>query len=209
MRTNALLLSVALAAGGTAMAQGTFSKNIVGYVNVTVPTSLVMIANPLNNGGNTVEEVVKINGEGELSLYHFTGTGYEVSEGLADEGETIWFAGGDIVVEPGGGFFAVATGGAAATITFVGEVAVGKSVAIPQGLSIVSSALPKAGGLDDLEFPDTVEGLIYQWGPGGYSAVDVFEGFFEPSVPQVGVAESFWVANTLASTSWVNSFTIE
>lgn len=209
MRTNALLLSVALAAGGTAMAQGTFSKNIVGYVNVTVPTDLAMLANPLNNGGNTVEEVIKLNDDGGLILYHFTGAGYEISEAIADGGETFWLTGGDIEIAPGGGFFAVSTGDDAVGITFVGEVAVGKSVPIASGLSIVSSALPKAGGLDELEFPETVEGLIYQWDGQSYSSVDVIEGFFLPETPVVGVAESFWVSNTAASTSWMNSFSIE
>jgi hypothetical protein len=196
MRTNALLLSVALAAGSTAMAQGTFSQNIVGYVNKTVPAdSLVMISNPLNNGGNTVEEVIKT--DGSLTLFHFIGGNFVSSESLDGE----WIDGGDIVIAPGGGFYATSTGGEAATITFVGEVAVGGSVEIPGGLSIASSVLPQAGELTDLMYPAGTE-TIFQFINGNFVSADAFDGEFLGDIPNVQVAESFWVLNDEGAKTW-------
>ena len=60
MRTKTILLTAAvLAAGlGASVAQSVFSVNAVGYVNVTIRPGYNLIANPLNNGGNTVSEVL-------------------------------------------------------------------------------------------------------------------------------------------------------
>jgi hypothetical protein len=198
MRTNALLLAAAVVAGGSLLAQTT-SKNIVGYVNKTVPKDqFVLIANPLNNGGNTVAEVIKISGD--ITLYHFGATGFTSSLTLGGE----WIEGGDVVVAPGGGFFATASG-ADVKITFVGEVAVGASVTIPAGLSIRSSALPQAGKLDALEYPVGDE-TVYQYS-NGYIATDAL-GAWLGDAPTVGVAESFFVLNNGTSKSWTRSFTI-
>jgi hypothetical protein len=198
MRTNALLLAAAVVAGGSLLAQTT-SKNIVGYVNKTVPKDqFVLIANPLNNGGNTVAEVIKISGD--ITLYHFGATGFTSSLTLGGE----WIEGGDVVVAPGGGFFATASG-ADVKITFVGEVAVGKTVTIPAGLSIRSSALPQAGKLDALEYPVGDE-TVYQFS-NGYIATDAL-GAWLGDAPTVGVAESFFVLNNGAQKTWTRSFSI-
>jgi hypothetical protein len=203
MKKNALLLAVALAAGGSALAQGTVSKNIVGYVNKTVPASgLVLIANPLNNGGNTVADVIKT--DGDLVLYHFSGGTFSSSESLAGE----WVSGGNVVIEPGGGFFAGATAGAAVPITFVGEVAVGKAVAIPAGLSLRSSALPQAGALTALEYPAGDE-VIFTFANGSYTSFETLGGEFISGAPNVAIAEAFWVNNGGAAKSWTRTFTIQ
>jgi hypothetical protein len=202
MRTNALLLTAALVAGGTALAQGTVSKNIVGYVNKTVPASgLVMIANPLNNGGNTVEEAIKT--DGDLILYHFAGGSFSSSESIGG----LWLSGGDIVVAPGGGFFAGATGGSAVPITFVGEVAVGKTVSIPAGLSIISSALPQAGSLDALEYPVGDE-VVYKFVNNSYESAESIVGTWLGDAPSFGVGDAFWVLNSGDAKTWSRTFTI-
>jgi len=201
MRTNALLLAVAVAASGSLLAQTT-SKNIVGYVNKTVPKNqFLMIANPLNNGGNTVEEVIKISSD--LALYHFVGGAFTGSTALGGA----WVDGGDAVVAPGGGFFAFGLDAADVKITFVGEVAVGKVVSIPNGLSIRSSALPQAGKLDALEYPVGDE-TVYQFVSGNYAGTDALGGTWLGDAPTVAVAESFFVLNNEPSKNWSRSFTI-
>lgn len=201
MRTNALLLAVAVAAGGSLLAQTT-SKNIVGYVNKTVPKNqFVMIANPLNNGGNTVEEVIKISGD--LALYHFVGGAFTGSTALGGA----WIEGGDVKVEPGGGFFAFGIDASDVKITFVGEVAVGKVVSIPAGLSIRSSALPQAGRLDQLEYPVGDE-TVYQFAAGNYAGTDALGGTWLGDAPTIAVAESFFVLNNESAKNWSRSFTI-
>jgi len=203
MRTKALLLSAAIAACGTAFAQGTVSKNIVGYVNKTVPKSpaLTLINNPLNNGGNKVSEVIKTTGD--LLLYHYIGGTFQTSEAIGGE----WAGGENIVVEPGGGFFATSTGAAEVKLTFVGEVAVGKSVSIPAGLSIRSSALPQAGTLQALEYPAGNE-VIFQFVNGTYKSTETVEGEWV-SDANVAVGEAFWVLNNGAAKTWNRTFTIQ
>lgn len=199
MRTNALLLAVALAAGGSMLAQTT-SKNIVGYVNKTVPGGkFVLIANPLNNGGNTVAEVIKTSGD--LSLYHYTASGFTASTSLGGD----WIEGGDQVVAPGGGFFATSLGGDV-KVTFVGEVAVGKVVSIPAGASLRSSALPQAGKLDALEYPVGDE-TIYQLGA-GYVGTDSLGGTWLGDAPTVAVGEAFWVLNGGSAKNWTRTFSL-
>ncbi len=202
MRTNALLLAVALAAVGAAQAQ-VVSANIVGYVNRTVPNGkYVLISNPLNNGGNTVDEVVKISGD--MVLYHFINGGYVPSTFLG--GSTI--EGGDIVVAPGGGFFAQSTDGTDQKVTFVGEVAIGAVVAIAgHGISLHSSALPQAGTLDTLEYPVGDE-TVYQFVNGAYAgSLSLGGSWIDPS-PTVAVADAFFIVNDGDAKNWTRSFKI-
>jgi hypothetical protein len=190
-----------MAAGGSLFAQTT-SKNIVGYVNKTVPKGkLALIANPLNNGGNKVSDVIKISSD--LTLYHFGANGWSASLALGGD----WLEGGDVVVAPGGGFFASNTGDADVKITFVGEVAVGAEVSIPAGLSVRSSALPQAGTLEALEYPVGDE-TIYTFGANGYSASLALGGAWLEGAPTVGVADAFFVVNDGAAKTWKRTFTV-
>jgi hypothetical protein len=201
MRTNALLLAVALAAGGSAYAQ-VYSQNIVGYVNRTVPKGkFVLIANPLNNGGNTVAEVIQTTGD--LSLYHFVNGGFAPSTSLGGA----WIEGDAVVIAPGGGFFASSNGDADVKVTFVGEVAVGKTVNIPKGISLISSALPQAGTLDALEYPVGDE-TVYQFVNGGYAgSLSLGGSWIDPS-PTVAVGDAFFVINDGNAKTWTRSFKI-
>lgn len=201
MRTNALLLAAAMAVGGSLLAQTT-SKNIVGYVNKTVPQNkFALIANPLNNGGNKVSEVIKISSD--LTLYHYGATGWSASIALGGE----WLEGGDVVVAPGGGFFALGPADTDVKITFVGEVAVGQDVSIPAGLSVRSSALPQAGTLEALEYPVGDE-TVYTFGAAGYSSSLALGGAWLEGAPTVGVGDAFFVANDGAAKTWKRTFTI-
>lgn len=182
----------------------TTSKNIVGYVNKTVPRGqFLILSNPLNNGGNTVNEVIKISGD--LALYHFIGGAFQGSVHIDGLG---WIEGGDIVVAPGGGFFAQANGATDVKITFVGEVAVGQTVSIPAGLSMRSSALPQAGTLTALEYPVGDE-TIYQFQNGGYVGTVALDGLgWIGDAPTVSVAEGFFVLNNGPAKNWTRSFTL-
>lgn len=190
-----------MAVGGSLLAQTT-SKNIVGYVNKTVPqNAFTLISNPLNNGGNKVSEVIKTSSD--LVLYHYTGAGWAASISLGGE----WIDGGDVVIAPGGGFFAQGPADGDVKITFVGEVAVGATVAIPAGLSIRSSALPQAGKLDALEYPVGDE-TVYTYGAAGYSAAIALGGQWLDPAPTVEVGQAFFVGNDGAAKNWTRTFTI-
>ncbi len=203
MRTNALLLAVALAAGGSAYAQ-VYSQNIVGYVNKTVPHGkYILLSNPLNNGGNKVQDVIQ--STEDLQLYHYVNGAFASSAFAFGS----WTEGGDTVIAPGGGFFIQATGDNDAKITFVGEVAVGKTVSIPAGLSLISSALPQAGGLDTLEYPVGDE-TVYQFvlGSQAYAGTDSAFGAWAGAAPSVAVAEAFFVNNGGDPKTWTRTFKI-
>ena len=188
-----------MAAGGSLFAQTT-SKNIVGYVNTTVPKNkFVLISNPLNNGGNKVSDVIKTSSD--LVLYHYGKTGWAASISLGGE----WIDGGDVVIAPGGGFFAQGPADGDVKITFVGEVAVGQSVSIPAGLSIRSSVLPQAGALDTLEYPAGDE-TIYTYGAAGYSAAIALGGQWLDPAPSVAVGQAFFVGNDGATKTWARTF---
>ncbi len=59
MKTKTLLIAAAALAAGVISSQAqVYSANIVGYANVVCPAStLVLLANPLDNGTNTANDV--------------------------------------------------------------------------------------------------------------------------------------------------------
>jgi len=212
MKAKALLL-LGLVAGGSALAQ-TVSQNIVGYVNVTVAgqvggvSKYSMVSNPLKATSNKVSDVIKLAATDDLQLFHYGPGGFTSS--AASGGD--WLDGGDVVINPGGGFFAASAGSNPVKITFVGEVDIAGAVAghnVPAGLSIQSSVLPKAGRLADLEYPlgtgDSDSDQIFQFINGAYVETDGSSGAWiddSGKGPQVAVAEAFWVKRTGTAALW-------
>ncbi len=212
MKAKALLI-LGLVAGGVSAAD-VVSQNIVGYVNVTVAAQVngvskySMISNPLKATSNKVSDVIKLGASDDLQLFHFTPGGFVSS--AASGGE--WLDGGDVVINPGGGFFAASAGAAAVKITFVGEVDIAGAVAghnVPAGLSIQSSTLPKAGRLADLEYPlgagDNDSDSVFQFVNGSYAGTDGSAGSWlddSGKGPNVAVAEAFWVKRTGTAALW-------
>lgn len=214
MKAKALLI-LGLAAGGVSAANHpVLSANIVGYVNVTVPAQVngvskyVMIANPLKATSNKVSDVIKLGATDDLQLFHFTPAGFLSS--AASGGE--WLDGGDIIINPGGGFFAASASANPVKITFVGEVDIPGAIAghnVPVNLSIQSSVLPKAGRLADLEYPlgagDNDSDVVFQFLNGSYVETGGSAGAWlddSGKGPSVAVAESFWVKRTGTAALW-------
>ena len=213
MKAKALLI-LGLVAGGVSAADPVVSQNIVGYVNVTVAAQVggvskySMIANPLKATSNKVSDVIKLSASDDLQLFHFGPAGFVSSSASGGD----WLDGGDVVINPGGGFFAASAGPNAVKITFVGEVDIAGAVAghnVPSGLSIQSSVIPKAGALQDLEFPlgagDNDSDTVFQFVNGSYVGTDGSAGAWlndSGKGPVVQVAEAFWVKKTGAAASW-------
>ena len=80
---------------------------------------------------------------------------------------------------------------------------------VPAGLSLISSALPQAGGLDTLEYPVGDE-TVYQFvlGSQGYAGTDSAFGSWAGAAPSVAVAEAFFVNNGGDSKTWTRTFKI-
>ncbi len=210
MRTKLILTTAALGVAGSlgAMAQ-VYSVNAVGYINVTVAAGkLGLVANQLNAGGNTVNDVIPTAPDGTI-LYKYAGaSGFTIIG--REFGE--WGAGGAENLKPGTGFFVANNGATDLTITFVGEVPTGSlSTPLTQGLNLVGSQVPQAGKIStDLGYTAADGDQVFQWDATAqtYKPAVGFEfGAWSPAEPEVAVGEGFFL-NKAAAGSWDRSFTI-
>jgi hypothetical protein len=200
MRTKTLFLAAAALVAGIATSSAqVFSVNAVGYVNVDAPAGFSMIANPLNNGGNTLDEVLPSVPIG-TSIFKFNSTA-----GSYDSSVNFGTWSPSMTLNPGEGAFISL--GAATTLTFVGEVPQGDlSNPVPAGFSIRSSQVPQSGNLDtDLGFPAAIGDTIYFFRGGTYVSSVYFGTFSPAAVPAVG--EAFFVQK-VAAADWNRSFSV-
>ena len=220
MRTKSLLFTAAFSAAsmGAAVAQ-VYSANVVGYINITAPVGLSLIANQLDNkNGNKISDVITKLPDGSfVHLYVGGATGYNSLSYFGG-----FESGGDTPFGPGtGAFLEIPTGTAEADrkITFVGEVlqGAGSNGSVPNGLSIVSSKTPRAGKVTtDLKFPAgaALDGsLLYKYintpAKRDYEASSIFDGW-EGVEPSVAVGESFFFLNASGSAqAWNQDFTVQ
>jgi len=121
MRTKTLLLTATLGAAGIASSFAqtpVYSQNVVGYVNVQAPAGFSLIANPLDNKtGNNLNTILPGVPVG-TTVYKYDGaTGFTSSVNFGT-----WTP--DLILAPGEGAFIQLA--APATLTFVGEVTLGR-----------------------------------------------------------------------------------
>jgi hypothetical protein len=197
MRTKTLLIAAAvLAAGiGSSVAQTVYSANIVGYINLQIPTGASIIANQLDNGTNDLASLVPNANFGD-TVYRWNGTGFDSSVNFGS-----WSP--DFVLLPGQAVFYVAS--APLSVTLVGQVETGNLTnSIPAGISLVSDQVPVSASLDTVGFPSGFGDTIYFYRSGTYSSsVNFGSGFSPAAVPAVG--EGFWI-DSASGGSWVQDF---
>lgn len=196
MRIKALVCAAAVAAGTVAsMAQSNvYSLNIVGYVNTPLVSGFNLIANPLDNGTNTLDSLFPGAGFGD-TVYQFANGAFSSSTFFGN-----WSP--NLVTTPGGGVFYQA--GAAFTNTFVGNVLTGNLTnPVPAGFSIKSSQVPQAGTLDQLSYPAGFGDTAYFFRNGQYVSTTYF-GSWSPDLT-VGVGEAFWM-QAGAAVNWTRTF---
>jgi hypothetical protein len=215
MRTKALLLSAVLAALGVASTQAqVFSVNVVGYVNVTVPSrptgAFAMITNPLDQGaGNyTVASLIPAPPEGTVIFKYINGA-YDPAN-VFELGE---WGNPNQTLEPGQGAFIKVPANQALTITFVGEVRQGAASNrnLVAGFNMVGSLVPQGGGLSTvLEFPAAEGDVVYKYNTAnqGYDPVYVYElGDWGPSEPSVDVGGAVFI-KIAAARAWNRDFSV-
>jgi hypothetical protein len=217
MRTKTLLLTAVLgvATVATSLAQAVYSVNIVGYINKNLPVGYSMVANQLNaSPDNKVSTLFTAGAVEGLTVYKFNGTGYDQVAFV----DSAWEGVTGMTLSPGEGVFIYSP--SAVTVTFVGEVQLASSVAVPTGFSIISSVIPQKGPLDGattaggLGFPIGEGDTVYQYNPatGGYiqnAFVDsAWEGAGGTLAPQPEVAEAFFFYNPGAAKPWPRTFTV-
>jgi hypothetical protein len=201
MRTKALLLTAVLSTAGlvTASAQ-VYSVNVVGYINLELPAGFSLIANQLDRGQNTLNDVLPDAPFG-ASIFKFNPAtaGFESSINFGT-----WEP--NLSLAPGEGAFLQLD--APATITFVGEVRQGNNltVNIPSGFSIASSIVPQSATLEDLGFPAEFGDSVFFFRGGSYQQSIAFPEFQPPAVPAVG--EAFFINNDGAARVWSRDFSV-
>jgi hypothetical protein len=216
MRTKSLLFTAALSAIGLSGVVGqVYSQNVVGYITLTVPKGLSIVANQLDNkSGNQLKDVIPALPDG--STIHFFEAGKYVSvsyfggwEG-ADAAKPFALGAAAFLEIP-----ADATD-AARKITFVGEVAQKEASngSIANGLSMVSSRTPRAGKLGtDLGFPRSVDGAFlykYNTTTKNYDTFGTFGGEWDGAEPSVAVGEGFFFLNAGGSAvAWNQNFEVK
>lgn len=224
MRTKTLLLVAAISAVSLAssLAQSTnvYSANIVGYVNYVNVPGYAMIANPLNSTNNTVVNIFA-NPPDYLTIAkrNAAGTGYDFSQYDPDAGPA--WTDPALSLAPGEGAFLYNPLVGNYTNTFVGEVVLNSTNAIPTGFTIRGSVVPQSGGLETvLLLPvspsDPKNVTIYRFNAGG-SGYQTYThdsedngGAWSPSEPAPNVGEGFWIANPAdnGAKSWIRNFTV-
>jgi hypothetical protein len=226
MRTKALLCAAAVAAGAvSAMAQtsNVYSLNVVGYVNVAIPSGYSLIANPLDAGDNSVSNLFN----NLSSAPGFPGSAvYAWNGSFFAQNQLDQFGGGwanpTQSFPPGSGFFIQNVSGGPVTNTFVGTVEQGAlTVPLPIGYSVVSSKVPQSGFVADLGLNATPGDAIYMWNGqyfvqiqldqfgGGWPQVT---GFTVDNVkgPLVNIGQSFFYQAVTGSTAtWTRNFTVQ
>jgi len=171
-----------------------YSLNIVGYVNTPLVSGFNLIANPLDNGTNSLSSVFPNAGFGD-TVFQFVNGAFVSSSFLGG-----WSP--DLVKVPGGGVFYQAS--AAYTNTFVGNVLTGSLTnPVPNGFSIRSSQVPQAGTLDTLGYPAAFGDTAFFFRNGAY-VTSSYLGAWSPDLT-VGVGESFWI-QTSAAVNWTRTF---
>lgn len=216
MRTKSLLFTAALSAIGLSGAVGqVYSQNVVGYITLTAPKGLSIVANQLDNkSGNLLKDVIPSLPDG--STIHFFEAGQYVSIGYFDG----WEPAATTKAFPlGSAAFLEIPADATADrqkITFVGEVAQkdASNGSLANGLSMASSKTPRAGKLStDLGFPKNVDGAFlykYNTTTKNYDTFGTFGGDWDGAEPTVAVGEGFFFLNAGgASVAWNQNFEVK
>jgi hypothetical protein len=217
---------------GSASAQ-VYSANAVGYVNMTVPAGLSILANPLNGSpDNSLNNILV------LSDLDIGATIFRFDTATQGYGPSIQWAGtflgwltsnpdpNWVVLAPGEAFFIRMN--AAADVTWVGEVPQGElsnPLPGPNALSMRSSQVPQTAQIGQpgigLGFPGNTGDVLYIFdnaagnykqsysflgGLGWLSANPDDEGFNGPTIP-VGTG-FFLLQGGAGATSWDRTFSV-
>jgi len=215
MRTKTLVLTALLGAAGvsSALGQAVTSKNIVGYINLTLKPGYSLVANQLNNGANKVADLFA-GVPNNTSVFKFTGTGYQQISYVDGswEGDDA-----DMTVKPGEGVFVNNPTTQNAVVTLVGEVQLSSDVVLPSGgkYAIISSAVPQAGGLSTsapFSFPLANNDVVFQFTGSGYKQNSYVDGSWEGDnngdAPAIAVGESFFFQGNSGARTWHRDFAV-
>jgi hypothetical protein len=229
MKTKTLLIAAAALAAGvmSSQAQGVYSQNIVGYVNIPVPTGYSMIANPLDLDGtgtnNTVISVVGTNSlpvNSQVPTWNGTSFDQDIFSIPVHKTVAVWSS-PSLSLNVGNGFF-VYNPGSPTNITVVGVALVGTN-SNPNftpggGYSALASYSPIGGDIDtNLSYSASLGDQVLTWNnaSGGYSqyiySIPVHKtvAAWAPSNPQISVGQGFFLFTTNTADSWTETVDVQ
>jgi|ERR1035437_896118 hypothetical protein len=228
MRTKVLLCAAALAASlASSVAQNVYSLNVVGYVNVTLPShQFAAVANPLDAslggtvaGGNDITNLFQgVAASSTLATFN---------SALNDYDTPITFSGksgawtGNFSMPPGKGALYFNNGAADTVVTFVGQVQQGAYTAASiasHTFQLAGSPVPLGGDLSDL---NTKLGLV----PSAGDTVALFNSAandwttpvtwsakssaWTGTLPIAPGAGFLYFNNSASANTWVSNFTVQ
>ena len=169
------------------------SVNVIGYVNLTVPPGLMMIANPFHSPNTGVSSLLSNVPDG-LALHKFDVASQRLVQTILRRRR---WSHPEETLSPGEGCILGNPTGCPFEVSFAGEVSQGTLCnPIPAGTCIRSSMVPQGGTLDaELEFPIT-EGdaiQVFDTVNQGYVIHRFVDGKWNPAPPAITVGEAFWV----------------
>jgi len=223
MRTKAMYLAAALTALGSAavMAQtNVYSLNAVGYINVTLYPGFTMIADQLESGTNTINNLFPNTGGAfdHFQVYKWTGSGFQTDTGSHLLGG--WQNGGVITFNPGEAAWIKNPTVNPVTNTFVGTVPQGTltvNIAGAGAFSMISSVVPQGGdlvtNLGFTNFNNKDQIYVYNSSTSNYSTFNystLLGGFGAAGDPQLQVGQGFWyhTAATAPAIVWSRTFSV-
>jgi hypothetical protein len=170
---------------------GTYSRNVAGYHQVSYPAGLSLISMPLPREDASLNAVLPLGDEAAGSLlYTYSATGFRVfaylglSEGWVPQG----------TLEAGEGAFLLLS--IPVAVKSVGTVPTGTTqLALGPGLTLISPPipLPGEGTLEDAGFPASDGDLVYVWDGLQYSSSIYLAGLgWFPAPPAPPPGAGFW-----------------
>lgn len=207
MRTKTLLLTAALSAAGVmaTMAAGVTSVNVVGYINVSVPSGFSFIANQLSAQNEKISALISRPPDGTVVYTWENGFAANSFNLFGDE---TW-DNPDTILTPGNGALIYNATAAAFTITFVGEVKQGTlTTTVPSGFSFISSQVPQEGTLSALGYTAKDGDVFYKWDNGfSASAYNLFgDNTWDGDEPTLKVGQSGLLFST--GGAWTRTFNV-
>jgi hypothetical protein len=171
---------------------GTYSRNVAGYVEVRYPAGLSLVSVPLPQANPALNAVLPLGDSGAGSLlYTYSDLGFRVfaylglGEGWVPEG----------TLQAGEGAFLLLSTPLA--VKMVGAVPFGPNqLTLGRGLSLISPPvpLPGDGSLADAGFPAADGDIVYLWDGQRYVSSAYIEGFgWIPSPPAPPLGAGFWL----------------
>jgi len=189
---------------------GIVSGNVVGYVNLSLPPGLSLIANPLFYTNNSLRFWLPHPPAG-TQIYKYTAdSGYEVS--TFDELEDKW-SNPDLQVPIGEGFFFRNPSDTVYAQTFVGDVLQGTLVnPLPAGYSTKGSLVPIMNTLSQHGIPGEAGDELRTYTNDGLGGGSYNISVYDPAagwVPDLtlGVGQGFWIHKANPQ-DWVRYFTV-